>query len=150
MSRQFIIENNRERERLCNLAKSLTSEELELMLYKEGWTVAAALAHLAFWDRRRLILVRKWKQKGVYPSPVDENTINDALVPFFLAMPPRKAAEIAVSIAAELDRELESSSPDFIAEMEKTGDRHALDRGIHRKMHLDDIESILKEKRRKP
>jgi hypothetical protein len=150
MNIQFVIENNRERERLRNLAKSLSDEELTLILNKEGWTVAAALGHLAFWDQRRLILVHQWKQKGVSPSPVDEDIVNDALVPFFLAMPPRKAAEMAVSIAAELDRELESSSPEFIAEMEKTGDRHALNRAVHRKMHLDEIESIIKEKRRKP
>ncbi len=81
---------------------------------------------------------------------MDEDTVNDALVPFFLALPPRKAAEMAVSISAELDRELESSSDDFIAGLEKTGDRHALNRGVHRKMHLDEIESLLRIKGRKP
>jgi hypothetical protein len=149
MSRQFVIENNRERERLRILTESLTEKELTQVLYKEGWTVAAALAHLAFWDRRRLILVRQWKRAGITPSAMDENTVNDALLPFFLALSPRKAAELAVTTSIELDRELESSSDDFIAALEKTGDRHALNRGVHRKMHLDEIESLLKEKRRK-
>jgi hypothetical protein len=149
MSRQFVIENNRERERLCKLAESLTNDELTLVLNKEGWTVAAALAHLAFWDQRRLILVRRWKKNGITSSPMDEDTVNDALVPFFLAQPPRKAAELVVAISAELDRELESSSDDFIAALETTGDRHVLNRGIHRQMHLDEIESLLKGKRRK-
>jgi hypothetical protein len=148
MDRSYIAENNRERERLRHLADSLTDEELALVVYQEGWTIAAALAHLAFWDQRRLILVRKWKQKGVSPSPMDEDTVNDALVPFFLEIPPRKAANLAISTARELDHELEESSPDFIAEMESTGDRHALNRAIHRKMHLDDIESLLQEKRK--
>jgi hypothetical protein len=149
MSRQFVIENNKERARLVKLVENLTGEELKLVLNKEGWTVAVALAHLAFWDQRRLILVRQWKQKGITPSSMDENTVNDALVPFFLALPPRKAAELAVSISNELDQELESSLDDFIAGLEMTGDRHALNRGVHRKMHLDEIESLLKEKRRK-
>jgi hypothetical protein len=149
MSRQFEIENAGARDRLRHLADSLTGEELTLIINKEGWTVAAALAHLAFWDQRRLILVRQWKQQGVSPSSLDENTINDALVPFFLEIPPRKAADLAVSIAAELDRELESSSPEFVDKLEKTGDRHALNRAVHRKMHLDEIESLLQEKRRR-
>jgi hypothetical protein len=150
MSSQFIVENARERERLRQLVDNLTGEELTLVLNKEGWTVAVALAHLAFWDQRRVILVRKWKQKGISPSLTDEDALNDALVPFFLEIPPRKAAELSVSIAAELDRELESSSPDFIAGLEKTGDRHALNRAVHRKMHLDEIESSLQAKRRMP
>jgi hypothetical protein len=149
MNRQFEIENAGARERLRHLADSLTKEELTLILNKEGWTVAAALAHLAFWDQRRLILVLKWKQKGVSPSPLEEHTINDALVPFFLEIPPRKAADLAVSIAGELDRELEASSPDFVDELEKTGDRHALNRAVHRKIHLDEIGAMLQDKRRK-
>jgi hypothetical protein len=150
MSRQFVIENARELERLRHLVNGLTGEELTTVLNKEGWTVAAALAHLAFWDQRRLILARKWKLKGVSPSLSDGDTLNDALVPFFLAIPPRKVAELSAAIAAELDRELESSSYEFIGQVESAGDIHALNRAVHRKMHLDEIESLLKEKRRKP
>ena len=148
MDRQFVIENSKERERLRKLVSGITEKELTLLLYKEGWTVAAALAHLAFWDQRRIILVRKWKEKGFTPSPIDEDTMNDALVPFFLALPPKKAAYLAVSIAEELDSELEESSAEFIATMENSGDRHALNRAIHRKMHLDDIEALLQIKRK--
>ena len=148
MDRQFVIENSKERERLRKLVSGITEKELTLLLYKEGWTVAAALAHLAFWDQRRIILVRKWKEKGFTPSPMDEDTMNDALVPFFLALPPKKAADLAVSIAEELDSELEESSAEFIATMENSGDRHALNRAIHRKMHLDDIEALLQIKRK--
>jgi hypothetical protein len=153
MERPFVMENTRERERLRKLVNSMTDEDLNLIIYKEGWTIAVALAHLAFWDERRLSLVRKWKQKGVTPQPqVDEDftdTINDALLPLCLAIPPRAAANLAVSAAEELDHELERLSASLITAIEKLGDRHALNRAIHRKMHLDEIENLLKTKRSK-
>jgi hypothetical protein len=149
MERQFVIENARERERLRKLVNEMTDEELKLVIYKEGWTIAAALAHLAFWDERRLLLVRKWKQKGVTPSPYDEYIINNALLPFLLAIPPRKAANLSVLTAEALDHELEEASPELITAIESLGDRHALNRSIHRKMHLDEIENLLKTKRGK-
>jgi hypothetical protein len=148
MSRQFVVENARERERLHNLVNNITDEELTTTLYEEGWTIAVALAHLAYWDNRRLILVRKWKQEGVTPTPIiDVDITNDTLVPFLLAIPPRKAAELATLTAEALDHELEEASLDLIAAIEALGDRHALDRSIHRKMHLDDVEALLRTKR---
>jgi hypothetical protein len=147
MDRQYRIENKRERERLRRLVDDMTDDELRLTLYKEGWTVAAALGHLAFWDQRRWLLVKKWQEKGISPSEMDEAIINDSLVPFLLAIPPRQAAQLAIATAEKLDRELESCGPDFLAQMVQTGDRHAVNRAIHRKMHLDDIEALLKEKR---
>ena len=149
MERTYITENKRERERLRKLVTGITDEELSLILYKEGWTIAVALAHLAFWDRRRLVLVRKWKQQGVSPSPIDEDVINDATLPFFLELPPRKAASMAISIAEEIDRELENLSPDLVNAVINLGDHHALNRAIHRKMHLDDIANLLQIHREK-
>lgn len=146
MERQFITENAKERERLRNLVDNITDEELTTILYEEGWTVAVALAHLAFWDARRLALVRKWEQKGVTSSPFDEDVINDALLPFLLEIPPRKAAGLAVLTAELLDQELEKVSDELIVAIEALGDRHALDRSIHRKMHLYEIETFLKTK----
>ena len=51
MDRPYIEENRRERERLRSLAKRLTEEQLKAPL-GDDWTVAIALGHLAFWDRR--------------------------------------------------------------------------------------------------
>jgi len=119
MSQQFIIENAKGRERLHNLVNNITDKELTTTLYEEGWTIAVALAHLAFWDKRRLVLVRKWKQEGVTPTPViDEDLINDTLVPFLLAIPPRKAAELATLMAETLDRELEEGATEGSPEAE--------------------------------
>ncbi len=150
MERKYITENRLGRERLEKLVDGITEQELRLTLYTEGWTIASALAHLAFWDMRRLLLVRKWEKEGVSPSPIDEYLVNDALLPFFLALDPRKAADLSVSIARELDRELERLSPELLATISSLGDRHALDRSVHRRMHLDDIDKILGAMRKMP
>ena len=97
--------------------------------------------------------LKRWRQGDLTPSDidgVDMHTINDALVPFFLAMPPRKLAELAVSAAEKLDKGLASLPAEMLPKIEALGDRHALNRGIHRKMHLDEIDAFLKSKRRNP
>ena len=150
MDRSYVKANDESRERLRKLATEITDEELKLLIYNEGWTIAVALGHLAFWDERRLALVKRWQQNCVEPSDItgmDLDTINDALVPLFLAMPVRNVVELAVSAAEKVDEELESLSPELITAIEKLGDRHALDRSIHRKMHLDEIDVLLKAKR---
>jgi hypothetical protein len=55
-----IAESNRsERERLRRLVTSLDDDGLRTRL-PNGWTVADTLGHLAFWDRQRLCLIRRW------------------------------------------------------------------------------------------
>ncbi len=90
MERPFVAENNGERERLGHLVNRLTDEELSLLL-GEGWTVAAALAHLAFWDQRAAVLMQRWTKEKVAPSPVDTDVTKDALLPLCLAISPRAA-----------------------------------------------------------
>jgi hypothetical protein len=143
MERPFIVENARERERLRKLVARMTDEELKLPL-GEGWTIASALAHLAFWDQRALVLLRKSKKSGVALSPVDTDIINDALLPLCLALSSRIAANLAASSAETIDRELEEASPALIAKIEGLGEKYRLYRSEHRKLHLDEIESFLK------
>jgi len=97
MERQFVIENARERERLRKLVNEMTDKELTLIIYKEGWTIAVALAHLAFWDQYALALLRRWKKDGVTPSQSDTDATNYALLPLALALSPKSAAELALS-----------------------------------------------------
>jgi hypothetical protein len=63
-----------------------------------------------------------------------------------LAIPPRKAANLAISSAEAIDRELEEASSGFIAEIEGLGEKFRLYRSIHRKLHLDEIEELLNSK----
>ena len=140
MEQPFVTENTRERERLRALAAKLSDEDLLLEL-GDDWTIAAALAHLAFWDRRSLIIIRRWKREGVTPSPPpDFDSINDALLPLCRAIPPKAAANLAVISAESVDREIEQLSPELVAAIESLGDNRRIFRSIHRKMHLDRME----------
>ena len=146
MNRPFIAENTQERERLIALVERLTDEELRLSL-DAGRTIAAALAHLAFWDQWSLVRLRRWKQSGVTASPVDMDAINDTFLPFGLSLEPRIAAQLAVSSAQAVDEELAVISDGLIRAIENLGGRFRLYRSIHRKMHLDEIEAVIQRRR---
>jgi hypothetical protein len=146
MKRPFVEENARERERLKSLVGRLTDKELSIPL-GDDWTIAAALAHLAFWDQRALVMLRNWKKSGVVePSAIDIDVTNDSLLSTWLALPPRTAANLALSSAQEIDRELEQASSDLITKIEGLGEKFRLYRSIHRKLHVDEIENVLKGK----
>ena len=147
MSRSFIEENAQQRERLRTLLSRLSDRDLARPLYAD-WTVAGILGHLSFWDYRALVLIRRWKQMGVkQPSAMDVDTINDAMRPLLLAIPPRKAAEIVLEAAAAIDKEIEGLSPDLIIQIETFGSSFRLNRGTHRLEHIDQIESALSLKK---
>ena len=142
MDRPFIEENAKERERLRSLVERLSDEQLSSSM-EDGWTIAVALAHLAFWDQRSLMLLREWKSTGVTPSPIDIDVTNNSLLPLWLALPPRSAAKLAVISAEAIDREIEEAPSELISEIQKLGDKFRLYRSVHRKMHLDRIEEFL-------
>ena len=134
-------ENRAETERIRDLAGRLSLEELRLPL-GEGWTVGAALAHLAFWDRRALVLLTRWKDRGPSPSEADTDVINDSILPLCLAIEPDKAAELAVQAAEAIDRALEGVSPDLAREIERLGSLK-LRRFEHRRKHREEIEKAI-------
>lgn len=148
MERLFVAANTKERNRLISLVGGLTDEELKLPLGND-WTIAVALAHLSFWDQRALFLVRRWRNSGVVkPSPIDIDLTNDSLLSLWLAIPPRAAADLAVSSAEQIDRELEEAPSDLITKIENLGESFRLYRSIHRKLHIDEIEEVLNSRRR--
>lgn len=146
MSRPFAVESYRQQERLRALIARLSDQDLARPL-ADGWTVAAILAHLAFWDYRALLLIRRWKQTGVQPSPIDVDTVNDAMLPLLVAVPPRRAAEIAIEAAASIDKEIEGLSEDLIAQIEAKAMALRPNRALHRIEHLNQIESALSQRK---
>jgi hypothetical protein len=148
MERSFVVENIKELERLRRLVNRITDEELGLPMW-EGWTIAAALAHLAFWDQRALVLMQKWKINGVASSPIDDDVTNDAILLLCLAIPYRVAARLAVSSAEAIDLELEKAAEDLITDIRQLGEKFRLYRSEHRRVHLDQIENLLNIRRAK-
>ncbi len=91
--------------------------------------------------------MRKWKQSGIVePSPIDVEVTNDSLLPLWISLEPRKAANLAVACAESVDRELEEASSEIIAQIEGLGDKFRLYRSTHRKLHLDQIDELLKSR----
>jgi len=143
MDRPFVVENTRERDRLRRLVDRITDEELSLPMW-EGWTIPAALAHLAFWDQRALVLIKKWEKSGVAASPIDADVTNDSVLPLCLAIPPKAAAKLAVTAAEAIDLALEKADEKLVSDIWQLGERFRLYRSEHRKLHIDQIESLLK------
>ena len=142
LDQSYISENAAECEHLRSLANRLTDEELARPL-DAGWTVSAVLAHLAFWDHRALVLVKKWEKEGIGSSPIDTDIVNEATRLFCLAIPPRTAAELAISCAQNIDQALERISPAMAADIERIGKTVHLNRADHRRDHLGQIERAL-------
>jgi hypothetical protein len=142
VSPAFAESNRVQTERLRKLAGRLDAEGLALRL-PNGWTVAVALAHLAFWDRQRLCLLRRWAAGNWCHGGYDGELFNEVLLPFLEAMPPAQAAQIALRSAEEVDAFLRTVPDGVVEAALARPDRPNLNRGSHREGHLDQIEKVL-------
>jgi DinB family protein len=138
-----IAESNRqERERLERLVESLDDDGLRTRL-SNGWTVAGALGHVAFWDRQRLCLLRLWAAGDFVSGAYDSTVFNDAVQPLLELIPPRELARAAVRAAKEIDELLLEVSDELLETALARPDAPHVDRGEHRRHHLDRIENAL-------
>ncbi|MBN1454415.1 MAG: DinB family protein [Anaerolineales bacterium] len=147
MSFDFIQENDRSRERLETFIRSLSTDDFT-RTNAYGWTIAALLGHLAFWDNRVLVLLRRWQEQGVDESPVDPDMINDSLRPICLALEPRAAADLCLASAKEVDAALATVSPELVAAIQASPNHFRFDRSLHRDDHLGEIARILERSER--
>ncbi len=143
--RSHLDRNDHERARLATLAQRLTDEQLARPL-DDGWTVAALLAHLAFWDR---FVLARWQRALADGTPIatlDDalpDLINAAAANQWRALPAREAARQAVAPAEALDRAIAALPPAIEDETRGRGLPRLLDRSRHRREHLDEIERAL-------
>jgi hypothetical protein len=138
-----LAESNRSQtERLRRLVARLTPDMLAVRLPR-GWTVAVALAHIAFWDRQRLVLMRRIAAGQPARGAYDGEVFNDTLLPFLQMIPPEQAAAAAVRCAEEVDAFLLEVPDAVVADALGRPDPPNLDRGSHREYHLDRIEQAL-------
>ncbi len=142
VSPAFAESNHRQTERLRKLVAHLDASKLAVRL-PNGWTVAVALAHIAFWDRQRLCLMRRWAGGNECHGGYDGELFNEVLLPFLEAIPPDRAAEMALRTAEEVDAFLLTVPDEVVEAALARPDRPNLDRGSHREGHLDDIEKAL-------
>jgi hypothetical protein len=148
VDRAYVAENDRERGRLEALVRRLGDRELAHPM-DAGWTVAAVLAHMAFWDQRIVVLLDEWERRGAaWRPPLEEERdvdwINDATKLLCLALPPRIAAALALSVAEEVDRRVAAASDAILEANARAGGLLNWRRDQHRREHLDEIEGALR------
>jgi hypothetical protein len=147
MTFPYSEQNAESRRRLVELTQKLTDEDLARST-DYGWTVAALLAHLGFWDQRMIVILRRWLEEGFDPSPIDARAVNDSLKVVCHALDPRTAIELSIACAEAADAELDTLTPDLVNQLEEhaaaTETQFRMNRSLHRDGHLNDIEALLK------
>jgi hypothetical protein len=143
VSNAYTTNNTAWRERLLALLSRVSDADMRRPAGKAGWTVAGLFGHLAFWDQRALVLLDRWKTRGIAASPIDVDVVNDATRPFLNALDPSTIRTMARDAAAAIDAAIEALTPEVLARVESEGKPVRLDRGNHREHHLAQIEAAL-------
>jgi hypothetical protein len=133
------VSTNRIRDRAARLSDAETQHPVG-----EHWTVAIALAHLAFWDRRVLYVLDMTERDGALFTPEINIFVNDLSLPLWAAIPPREAARIAIETSEALDQRLEDY-PSALLEAIYTHNKRWIVRALHRGEHLDEADAALKK-----
>jgi hypothetical protein len=140
--RSFVEGNRASTDRIRRLVARLSDEQMQHPV-GEHWTVAIALAHLAFWDRRVMYVLDRTESDGKVFIPEIDIFVNDLSLPLWAAIPPREAARIAVETAEALDRRLEDFPPALLQEIQAYNERWVV-RALHRGEHLDEVDAALR------
>ncbi len=143
LDRSFVERNRASTERIRALAAQLSDADMQHPV-GEHWTAAIVLAHLAFWDRRVLYVLDMTERDGALFIPQIDIFVNDLSLPLWAAIPPRRAAEIAIETALALDARLESYAPALLEEIHAYNQRWVV-RALHRNEHLDEVDAALKD-----
>ena len=141
LDQSFTDLNRASTDRIRALAARLTDLAMQHPV-GEHWTVAIALAHLAFWDRRVLAILDGTERDGKLFAPEIDVMVNDLSLPLWAALPPRAAAQLAIETAENLDQRLADFPPALLEEVYSRNKRWVV-RAWHRGEHLDEIEAAL-------
>ena len=134
--------NRASTERIRALAARLDDAALQTPV-GEHWTVGVVFAHLAFWDRRVLYVLDRTEQDGTLFIPNLDIVINDLSLPLWAAIPPRAAAELALTTSETLDQRLATFPTPLLEQLYAYNERWVV-RARHRDAHLDEAEAALR------
>jgi hypothetical protein len=144
MTNDLGARNRASRDRLAAVIARLGGRSIEL---PGGWTAAGLLAHLAFWDgfgAARLEKFARDHQAVEFGSDTLTEFMNAAGLPQWKTTPLAAAADLATSAAAAIDRLIEGLPREVLDEVRAMNRPRLLDRSLHRKEHLDEIERALR------
>jgi hypothetical protein len=133
--------NRASTERVKTYAK-LTDEQFQTRV-GEHWTVAIALAHIAFWDRRVIYCLDRTQQEGKLYIPEVEVAVNDLSLPLWAAIPAKEAVRLAIENCEATDKRIEEYPQNLLEEVYNYNERWVA-RGLHRNQHLDEVDAALK------
>jgi len=136
--------NRASRDRLAAVITQLGDRSIPL---SGGWTAAAVLAHLAFWDGLGAARLEKYlrdRKQLEFPSEALTEFINAAGLAQWTATPIRAAAALATDAAAKIDRLIEGLPKEAFDGIRAMNAPRVLDRSLHRKEHLDEVERALR------
>ena len=139
----YIEQNRASTERIRALAGRLSDDEMQTKV-GEHWTVAIALAHLAWWDRRVMYVLDMTERDRKLFVPEIDIFVNDLSLPLGAVIPPRDAARICIETSEMLDKQLEEYSPELLEEIYNHNKRWVV-RALHRNEHLDEVDAALKQ-----
>ena len=124
---------------------ALTAESL-CRVFGNGWTVAATLAHLAFWDRWVEARWNHFARTGSFHDLPDDVTdwINEAAMREWLALSTPETVRLCLDAATRVTHRIERLSPQHIAAAVATGRLAMVDRTLHWYPHLDEIERVVR------
>jgi hypothetical protein len=141
--KSYIELNRASRERMRKLAESLTDEQMQTKV-GEHWTVSIVYVHLAWWERRVLVVLDMTEKEGKLAYPELNVAINDISLPLWEVVPPREAVRIALENAEAVDKRLDVY-PEALLEEIHNQYRRWVFRADHRNEHLDEAEAALKK-----
>ena len=136
--------NKTQRLRLVALVERLTDADLAHEL-DGGWTVSAALAHLAFWDTLDVALLERWRNGQAPPIEPDwyADALNEAALPAWLLVPPRDATRLATDAANAIDAAVAALEAPIVEALLARNEAWMIRRYFHRREHVDQIEDAL-------
>ena len=142
----YVAQNAAARDRILALVRGLSEEQLQTRV-GEHWTVAVALAHLAFWDRVHVGRLRRALTDGLAaPPPLPDgltDVINDGELFTWRRLPGRTAVELFESSSGDADAFLASLDAATVEAVRAAGVPRLVERFRHRTEHGDSIEQAL-------
>lgn len=142
MEPSYVSVNAAQRGRLDALLDHVSDADLARRL-PNGLSVGNVLVHLAFWDRYALSVLQEWEQSEFSESRTNFEAINAAVLMLASTIPDRTAAGMVREAAAAVDNEAAEVSPELAHTIIDNGKLRTLERGQHRREHLDQIERLL-------
>src|SRR4051794_13477790 len=109
MANSYTERNKQSLAELRDFVGMLTDDQLQQDL-GDGWTVAAVLGHLAFWDRRAFQNATRVSANDSFRNPGENvDVLNDALLYQWKRIPPRDAISEFIEAGTQANEKMDSA-----------------------------------------